>query len=134
MSRKRCPACQGKCRLVSKFHIFRKVWLVETIVFPCTTCSSVGVIFYASPQRKGRRGRRSGKRSKVCGICGAKLQRWEVTRHHLRPKALNKHTKGPKVVMCHPCHTHIHKMFSLEDLDSKFNTVEKLRSAILVRP
>ena len=69
------------------------------------------------------------------GVCRLCTRAMPLTRHHLIPRAahkakLKKQVPRDKlnatVLICRPCHTAIHRMISLEDMATRYNTLEAL--------
>jgi hypothetical protein len=63
---------------------------------------------------------------KLCSFCGKK---YIYNDHHLKPL-----TKNSGIVSsCEKCHVDIHRLFTNEELDEKFNTVELLKKELEIR-
>lgn len=62
--------------------------------------------------------------SEVCPLCSRPLA-GKCSRHHLVPKAKGG-AKGETVLMHHICHTKIHSLFTEREIQTKYNTIEKL--------
>ena len=124
-----CRACRGRCIQLKKFDIIRNdgVWVVETQVYPCSQCNGLGVDINAVRTKKKRR--RRGFGTKECQLCGKEVERQHRTRHHLRPKSLNRHKSVIIAMLCKDCHTKVHDQFTNEELDQKYNTIDKLKAA-----
>lgn len=125
-----CKGCHGTCIQLKKFDIHRNdgSWVVETQVHPCDYCGGLGVDLSGVRRKKKRRGRRWPV--KTCELCGKEVERQERTRHHLKPKALNKHKSVFIAMLCKECHEEVHGHFSNKDLDEKYNTLDKLKHAV----
>lgn len=125
-----CPVCRGTCIQIVKLDI-RKIdhWVVETKTYPCSYCGGQGCREVEGERRKGRRFRRRNDKI-ACEICGEVYNRSEMTRHHLKPKSLNKNGACHMAKLCKTCHTTVHNQFSNEELDSKYFTLEKLKRVI----
>ena len=72
-------------------------------------------------------------RIKKCELCGREQA---LTRHHLTPQA--RHNKKVKrelgrdrnkvAMICRPCHSQIHDLFSEKELEREYYTVELLKA------
>ena len=58
-----------------------------------------------------------------CSICNREVPAIYQERHHLIPKV-----KGGKdtIMVCIDCGNQVHKLFTLQELKSEYNTLEKL--------
>ena len=124
-----CRGCRGRCIQLKKFDIERNdgVWVVETQVFPCNQCGGLGVDLEGIRRKKKRRRRNYG--TKECQLCGKEVERTKRTRHHLKPKSLNKHKSVFIAMLCKDCHGEVHNHFTNQELDEKYNTLDKLKHA-----
>ncbi len=66
---------------------------------------------------------------KSCEICGEDVERPERSRHHLKPKSLNRHRSVLIAMLCKDCHEEVHEHFTNKELDEKYNTLDKLKQA-----
>ena len=125
-----CKGCHGQCVRVKKFDIERNdgVWVVETQTFPCDYCGGLGIDLSGMRRKKKRRRRSFG--TKVCELCGDEVERQDRTRHHLKPKSLNKHKSVFTAMLCANCHKEVHESFTNKELNEKYNTLDKLKHAI----
>lgn len=78
-------------------------------------------------RKKKRRRRNYGTRE--CQLCGEEIPRPERTRHHLKPKSLNRHKSVFIAMLCKDCHQKVHDHFSNKELNEKYNTLDKLKAA-----
>jgi hypothetical protein len=67
----------------------------------------------------------------VCPICLHAYPVTELTRHHLVPRS----RRGKEtVLLCRHCHRQIHALFSEQELERSFGTLEKLLAAEDMQP
>lgn len=62
----------------------------------------------------------------ACPICLHEYARGELTKHHVVPKS-----RGGRetVLVCRPCHSQIHAIFSEKELAREYGTIEDLLAA-----
>jgi 5-methylcytosine-specific restriction endonuclease McrA len=72
---------------------------------------------------------------KHCALC--KRQVGALTRHHLIPRTRHSNKRNKRdfdradvktriVLLCRPCHNHIHALFTEKKLEREFNTLKSL--------
>ena len=73
----------------------------------------------------------------ACALCRREVPR--LTRHHLIPRSRHKNKRNKKlftreevhrrvISLCPACHRQIHALFSEKELETTYNTLEKLQS------
>ncbi len=70
---------------------------------------------------------------KKCVIFNKRLHNREKSNHHLRPRTKEHGREGPKVPVFMDTHHKIHELFTNEELDNKYNTVDALRDELRER-
>jgi hypothetical protein len=63
---------------------------------------------------------------KMCELCD---KRYIFNDHHLKPLTKTDET----IQTCGGCHMYVHILFTNEELDKKFNTLEKLKKEFEIR-
>lgn len=71
-----------------------------------------------------------------CHSCGRDVER--ITRHHLVPQSRHHNKKAKKifvrnelnrtVILCNPCHHHIHTVFSEKELERQYHAIEDIKN------
>lgn len=72
----------------------------------------------------------------VCALCGRPER---LTRHHLIPRTRHRNRRTRRryrleelqsavILLCRPCHSHIHRVLSEKELERAYNTVEALHA------
>lgn len=73
--------------------------------------------------------------SEACELCGRTTV--PLTGHHLVPKArhnkkvkreLSKEQRNAKSMLCRPCHTQIHLLFTEKELERQYFTIDLLKT------
>jgi 5-methylcytosine-specific restriction endonuclease McrA len=77
----------------------------------------------------------------TCALCG---RRTSLTFHHLIPRCLHgkrlykerftkEELKSRGILICHPCHRHIHRLYDEKTLGQDFFTLERLKDDLGVQ-
>lgn len=59
----------------------------------------------------------------ICSICNRQLHEIHAERHHLTPRCKD---GKESIIVCVDCGNQIHKLFTIKELEYKYNTLELL--------